>query len=415
MINLWESAGLLFVEGSVLLTTIHYLENGYLHLVTFPWIYLLMVFFVYLQYRRMHKVERAAFGVKISLPWRQWFISVIAGLIASLMISTILSLSHQSIPTSTVLWVWGLTLLFAIIDTRLTCISYSTAVLGVLQPLALLLINHGVKLPFFLQTLAATQLLVLLFITGLAHVMEGILIHFFGYRGASPLFVESRRGQIVGGFVLQKFWPLPVMLSSGGLVTPFPILVGFSDITLGQIPKRAVERTWWMVCLFGLITLVLYAVAVYQPNFAFIAAILVGLLHEVMYKSVRARDVFATPIFVRPNRGVRVLATLPFSPAKKMGLTAGDTIVKVGGMAVNSPYDIHFAIDQNPAYVKLEVLDLRGELRFMGTPVFTKDPHQIGIIAVPDEHAREYAAIYPLSIGKWVWRWWNSVRPSIEL
>lgn len=415
MINLWETAGLLFVEGSVLLTTIQYLKNGYLHLVTSPWVYLLIVLFVYLQYRRMHTVERAAFGVKITLPWRQWFMSVITGFVASIVISAILSLFHQTISTSTVLWVWGLTLLFAIFDMRLTCISYSTALLGVLQPLALLAIDHGIKLPFFMQVLASTQLLMLLLVTGLAHVMEGILIRFFGHRGASPLFVESRRGHIVGGFVMQKFWPLPVLMSWGGVVAPFPILVGFSDFTLGQVPKRVVERTWWIVFLYGLLTLLLYIGTLYQPNLAFVVAVFIGLLHEVMYRSVRTREANATPIFVRPNRGVRVLATLPYSPAEKLGLTAGDTIMKVGGMAVNSPYDIHFAIDQNPAYVKLEVLDLRGELRFLGTPVFMKDPHQIGIIAVPDEHAREYATIYPLSIGKWVWRWWNSGRPPIEV
>ena len=415
MINLWETAGLLFLEGSVLLITIQHVLNGYLHLAFYPWVYLLMVLFVYLQYRRMHTVERAAFGVKVSLPWREWLFSLVLGFIVGVIVSTILSLLHLSLSPFTVIWVWGITLVLAIVDTRLTCISYPAMLLGILQPIVQALSGHGIALPAFLQTLSGAHASVLLAITGLAHLAEGILIRFAGHRGASPLFVQSRRGQVVGAFILQKFWPLPIVVSLGGSMMPFPVLVGFSDFAMGDVPKSVAKRAWFFVFLFGAIVLGQYVAVVYFPKLLWIAALLTGVLHELLYRFVRLREMNKTPLFVRPNRGVRVLSTIPSSPAARLGLTAGDTIVKVGNMAVNSPYDIHFAIDQNPAYVKLEVLDLRGELRFLGTPVYTKDPHQLGIIIVPDEHAREYAAIYSLSIGKWIWRWWNVERPSIGI
>jgi hypothetical protein len=67
---------------------------------------------------------------------------------------------------------------------------------------------------------------------------------------------------------------------------------------------------------------------------------------------------------------------------------------------VNTPFDLHFAINQNPAFVKLEVMDDQGEIRFVGKPRYTGEHHNLGLILVPDDAAKEYVRLESIPVWK---------------
>jgi len=339
-----------------------------------------------------------------------WLISLAIGLLVGALTTVTLALLKVRVGLPDIAGVWIIALVLSLWNVRLTCIAYAAGVLTLLQEAALLAEHQGIRSTLISDVLAV-HTSALLMLAAVLHIAEGVLIYLMGASNANPLFVQSRRGQIVGAYLLQKFWLVPAVITTmQGVVLPFPVLLGFSGLATASVPKRMARYAGFLTLLYGIAILLMCLLAIHMGRFYTIVALFMIGLHELLNYHVHATEAKAPPFFVRPSRGVKVLAVIPGSPAHKLQLSAGETIIRVAGMMVNSPYDIHFAIDQNPAYVKLEVADLRGEIRFIGTPVYEKDPHQLGVIIVPDERAREYAHIYKLSVGAWIGRWHRSKR-----
>jgi hypothetical protein len=121
-----------------------------------------------------------------------------------------------------------------------------------------------------------------------------------------------------------------------------------------------------------------------HPVWAAVGAILALVAREWGVWAQFLRETRREPLFAPSPDGVRVLATVEGSLAEKMGLRPGEVITQVNQVPVHTAYDLHFALDQNPAYARLHVLDLHGELRMAGKPVYVGERHQLGLIPVPD-------------------------------
>ncbi|MHB1630188.1 MAG: hypothetical protein ACYCVB_17760 [Bacilli bacterium] len=384
----------------------HQLALGYRHLWAAPAVYIAVGLLVLLQYTRASRLEKASFGLRITAPVRTWLVSMGAGIAAALAATAALYMLSVRVTVYEVTVLWIIMAVLWLIDVRFSCIAYAAPLLIVGGEALRMAANPATMLGMFapLGSIHAASLLIL---CGVAQLSEGVLTQLLGARDPAPLFVQSRRGQVVGAFVLQKFWPLPLLVSTAsGMIVPFPLLVGFSKLALGSVPERSARAVPPLLLIHGALAAAAGLLLRGHPVGLAVAAALTLLSHGALYAFANHTETAAMPLFARPQRGVRILATLAGSPAEKMALKPGETIVRIGGAAVNSSYDIHFAIDQNPAYAKLEVVDLRGETRFEGTPLYTDDPHQLGVVIVPDEHAREYAQVFQLSVGSWLWRWW---------
>lgn len=382
--------------------------EGYGALARSPWIYLAAVLFVWLQYRRIQSVERASFGVRVTSVVREWLVTLAASFVAGVVLTVGLLALGVIVGRYDVLWMWGVLFVLLAVDVRYACVAYAASVLALAHVAAAAYAATGGELWAPLATLVVVHGRSLLFLAGVLHVVEGLLIWFSGHRAASPLFIRSRRGQIVGAYILQKFWPVPlVLLTAVGSPLPFPALIGFNGLAIGSLPRAASRKTAAVVLLYGALVTALALLSLWRPWVLAASAVLAFAAHGGLYWFVRRQELDASPLFVRPARGVRILAVIPGSPAHAVGLRPGEVVRRIGVTPVNSPYDIHFAIDQNPAYVKIEVLDERGEARFVGTPIYHRDPHQLGIVAVPDERADEYTEVYNVRAMRWLWRWWQ--------
>jgi predicted metalloprotease with PDZ domain len=98
-----------------------------------------------------------------------------------------------------------------------------------------------------------------------------------------------------------------------------------------------------------------------------------------------------------------VLGVIPGSPAEALGITAGQTIVRVNGVRVAVKEDLHRALRQNPAYVKLELADENGEIRFMQRALYAGEHHQLGIILAPDEDVSYIVERAERPLAGYVW------------
>lgn len=248
-------------------------------------------------------------------------------------------------------------------------------------------------------------------VAALAAAAEAILLQCFANRPAHPLAVRSRRGKPVGALLAQRSFVLPVAFWSPAaaglalhaphpiaawhwpwfadaglfLTAALPLWVGASYAAIVEGPPAAqgpiAQAAWWtaLVAAAGAV-----AARWWTPLAGVIAAVLLLAIRAFGYRWQRRRQWQREPLYVPHPGGVRVLATVPGALADKLGLRAGEVIVQANQTAVHTAYDLHFALDQNPAYVRMHVLDVRGELRIVGGAVYAGERHQLGLVPVPE-------------------------------
>lgn len=377
--------------------------HGLLALLHFPWFYLVTLLLAGIQHLRQRHLERATLGIKVTRDVLHAFRSIGIGLLAGIAISAAFDYAHVPFSWQDGVSVWVLGTLFSLIDMRLACVSYSGSLVALAGLVSAWWVpGNAPQVAVWLRALHPFSLLVLI---AAANAVEGVAT-FLQMGIASPFLMKSRRGQIVGAFLLQGFWPLPIFALGS---VPFSVLPNRTGIALGSPPQRVFFLGGVAISLYTiLLAIALFFLRHSTPGLT-IVALLALLSHAWLERFQVMREEAQSPLYVRPKSGVRILATLSGTPAKRIGLTPGETIARVGGMPVNSPYDLHFAIDQNPAYVKLEVIDSRGEMRWIGTPIFERDPHHLGCVFVPDERGVTEANV--LSVGKQgrFFKLWRSV------
>ncbi|MBC7105390.1 MAG: PDZ domain-containing protein, partial [Firmicutes bacterium] len=185
-----------------------------------------------------------------------------------------------------------------------------------------------------------------------------------GHLGASPAYIKAEDGRVVGGFTLQKFWPIPLVAlvaagpaaGAGGIPMPewWPLLrpetdvsnvlyqlvpvvagLGYGDLAVARRPE---EKSRLAATYLALYSLALLALALLAGRFGVLApaAALFGPLgHELVIALGRRAESRARPLFVPPARGVMILDVLPGSAAWRAGLRAGDVVLEIDGVEVN--------------------------------------------------------------------------------
>ena len=104
------------------------------------------------------------------------------------------------------------------------------------------------------------------------------------------------------------------------------------------------------------------------------------------------REASNSPYYVHDERGLRVLAVIPGTPAEAMGIAAGEILHKVNGQSVRTKDELYAALHVNSAFCKLEVLNHEGQIKFAQRARYAGEHHQLGVVLAPDEKAGYYAA-----------------------
>jgi hypothetical protein len=262
----------------------------------------------------------------------------------------------------------------------------------------------------------------MLVLVALLHLAEAALVRWQGDRLATPLFLESKRGKLLGGYVLQGFWPVPLLmlvpavgsgasttalpwtplfgadLSQGWTIVALPMIIGFTELTRSMLPQKKARYAAKGLLGYSVILAAAALLAWWLPVLLPLAALVALLLHEALIWRSRQQEEAAQPLFVHDARGLRILGIVPGTPAADMGLEAGEILHKVNGLRVRTKEDLYDALVQNSAFCKLEVYNFAGELKFAQRARFAGEHHQLGVILAPDEQANYYTEAGPTSV-----------------
>ncbi|WP_036719821.1 PDZ domain-containing protein [Paenibacillus sp. JCM 10914] len=392
-----------------------------LQLLTQPFYYI-SILFVMLVYRRQVLLERKLFHVKLHSWGMQTWRTVLGGLIAGIGVSLIVAFLGVTLTLGAILCIWVTSLILMLFHIRYLCFAYSIGLLGIIQ----------FGLSWFpnwqptgwtetvVSTILSLNIPALLALAAILHFAEALLVRLQGAGFATPLFLQGKRGKLVGGYHMQSFWPLPLFLlvpasSGGGTLpwTPFfggdawsggfmmmalPVVIGFGEMTQSMLTQEKANITSKRLIFYGAIVLALSLLADWWAPLMIVAALATLILHEGLVWYSRYEEQQRSPIYVHPVRGLRVLAVLPDSPAHELGILPGETILKVNGTLIHNKEQLHGALRQSPAFCKLEVQNHDGESKFLQRAIYDGDHHQLGAIVAPDPRDDIAVGLKPVSL-----------------
>ncbi|WP_028608214.1 PDZ domain-containing protein [Paenibacillus harenae] len=386
--------------------------------------YYIAVLFIILQYTRQIRLERQLFAVKLHYWPALVGKALLAGLATGITVSAAGALIGVALTAESVLWLWAVAAILMLIRIRYLCFAYSAGIIVLLQWLSGWT-NFSERTDWLASiagSLADIDAAGLLMLVALLHLAEALLVRRQGDRLSTPLFLEGKRGKLVGGYMLQGFWPVPLLMlvpssgsgastislpwtpvfgadwSQGWTIIALPMIIGFTEMTRSMLPKEKARHAARGLLLYSIFLAAAALLAWWQPVLLPAAALVSVLLHEALVWRSRYLESTRPPLFVHDARGLRVLGIVPGTPAEAMGLAAGEVLQKVNGVRVRTKEELYEALVQNSAFCKLEVLNIDGELKFAQRARYEGEHHQLGVILAPDEEANFYAASGPASL-----------------
>lgn len=372
-----------------------------------PYLFWVVMALVALQYRKIAKNRERIFGIRGNTVMKDTLAATGYGLAGGLAASLLLIITGVNLTSLGISWLWGLALLLMLINPRFLCFSYSGGIVAL------------TNLFFGVPDIDVPQLMGLI---AVLHLIESLLIYFSGHIGATPMYTKMADGRLVGGYTLQKFWPLPVVaiailglpealaysilppmpewwpairfgqyfsINSVGVLIPLIVGLGYGDIALAHTPAEKSRMSALHLSIFSVVLLGLAILASRYPVFNFIAALFAPLGHEAVIFIGQRTEKLGKPLYVPPNQGVRVLEAVTNTPARKAGISSGDIIYSVNGYSVNSKIDIETILLSDPRHVEIQFVARESNL--WKRVSFSLQPYEpLGIIPVPEGNETVY-------------------------
>ncbi|NMA60844.1 MAG: PDZ domain-containing protein [Firmicutes bacterium] len=351
MNNIWELTKFVLQTFALMITDLQY-------------ILILGVVFVlvYRQYVKVQQYEERVFKLNRINPFMETVTALVYGIFGGF-VATILFLAFGiSISDAGVSYLWLAAIGLMLINPRFLCFAYA----GGLVSLIALITGYP-----------ELNIATLMALVAILHLVESLLIFIDGYHHPAPMYYKHSDGRVVGGFTLQKFWPMPTIALVGmtvltssmdwssiampdwwpifqtGVEVPpdhtlihvlFPLVValGYSDFVRSELPKTKARRSAILLFGYSLILLGLSLLANSYPAFLILPVIFAPLGHELLIVWSRKREERREPVF-HSEEGVMVLTVYPNSPAEAMGLEIGDVIKSINGVEIP---DLPTLVDQ---------------------------------------------------------------------
>ncbi|WP_407391121.1 PDZ domain-containing protein [Carnobacterium jeotgali] len=219
-------------------------------------------------------------------------------------------------------------------------------------------------------------------------------------RHLSARFLKTKRGKKIAKYPIKPFWVFPLLLvipgesfhaffswwpvfSIGNEQYSFfwlPVLMGLQFTVQSQIPKEAVSKIAkdLMVLLgIALISAISSFWVPYALVAGFVLLIVGGLI--ILYRH-RKREKQWSFLFGPAENGIKIIGIRPDTPAEKMNLMVGDTIIECNNLTIETETDFYQALSKNSVYCHLKVSGVDGELRLTETAIYADSPHEIGVV-----------------------------------
>lgn len=359
--------------------------------------------------RRIRK-ERNNFGTRVLAlfsEWKNtWKIAFLSGLFLSLIaLGTGMVFSYETIfLLSIVTIILSLSLRFSMLSA-----SYTIGITYLLLLFLPVLLENQTFVGLDADAFSYADFSGLVILLGTFLVLEAVLVKRIKRNELFPELVMGKRGKWVGQHRMKKVSLVPLfVLVPTGMITSFapywpffsigedtysivlfPFLLGFDHIIKGGRYKENKAYLSKSIGLLSFIIVLLAIASMYYPWASFAAIIIAILGREFINYMFRLHERKANANGNWHDKGLTVLAIMQGSPADRLGILVGETIVKVNGQKIQDVGEFYLALQESGSFFKLELLDDMGEVRFLKSALYQGDHHELGIIFVKDRYRKE--------------------------
>lgn len=386
-------------------------------------IFIVFLILLFIMYRRIVSAQLSIYGEKLKYSFGDLFsTSILAGILGGLLGAIIITISGITFYNFVgIEYIFIISMLLMAIHPRYICFSYSGGLLGLVVLISNHLLNEGYVdknnvIVSFIHNNLNFDVTAMVALIAVLHLIEGILVWFDGFRGALPVFTK-RKGQVVGAFVMHRYWIVPILLyaymqnpqmvgdqvatpSWWPLIRPplseeelkiavyaiisfLPAMLGYGDFAVTNTPKEKARKSSIYLLGFSITLLILSILSVQIYAFKFIAVLFAPIGHDAMIMYQRYREKNNEAILKFIEDGVVIVDTMPDSPAEKMGIKTGDMIVGINNISVNTIEDIESILAQYATFIWIDVISRNGEKRTVEYSNYLNGVKSLGIINVP--------------------------------
>ena len=341
-------------------------------------IFLMVILVVYFQYRKLERMETSLYGKTVTPIRRKTAYSVVFGIAGGYLGTVLMTALGITISIGDFSYVLPLAIFLMMVRTRYICFSYAG---GIISILSLLTGWPDINVSSMMAVVAVL------------HIIESILIYIDGHSFSTPVITRTEDNNICGGFYLQKFWPIPMIvivavlgrdvpINTGTLPAWWPAFIpdgqsiqtvtlqltglvavlGYGDMTLSRMPREKTRIAAGRLALYSLALLGLSLVSADIYAFKFLAAIFAPIAHEGLILYSQKEEKARKRLFEAGDAGIMVLSVKKDGVGYKMGLKPGDRIMKINNMPLLEDEDLHVVLQKRLTMLWIEVKHLNGSV-----------------------------------------------------
>lgn len=372
----------------------------------FLFIYLIIIYFIKLQYEKYTGLQENLVGIKVKSVKELVKEAIFFGAVTGFICSFVVVFAGITINIDMYQYLFFIIIVLGLINIRFICFSYAGGILALAAVI------------FKIPKVDITSILALI---AILHIAESILIFISAGKDSIPVLIKHKDG-IAGAFFSQKYWPVPVVLltftaGTGGrgisslfgsdwwmLLKPDTLgkvalsiglacivgVLGFTDVAVTKSPKKRSRETSMILLTYSLLLMLIAILSIHNYVMKVIGIAFAIVIHELIVVLGKYREKNGKPLFLAVKRGIKVFDVLPESHAERMGMKRGDTILSINGKDVQTEEGISYALRDYPAFIWVSVIDENGKAKAYEYKCYPNGLNDLGIMIVPRENQITY-------------------------
>jgi hypothetical protein len=353
---------------------------------------------MFVQYRKIHNFEYKNMGYTKATLKKKLLDAVGMGILGGILGTVVIMILGIKVNFGDFTYLLPVSFILMLINARYICFAYGGGLLGIVS------LATGVPKLDISSFMA---------IVGILHLVESVLIWIDGHQHAAPIFLEDKKYGIIGGFILQRFWPIPLIvimamigtMEETGMPLHLSMVVaglGYSDIALSSTPKKKSKTSAIRLLIYSLILIFFSMMAKQYSMFQWVTVIFAPVGHEALVLWGQREEQKKTPLFRHHCRGVTVLDVKKEQQGEKIDLQPGDVILRMNNRPIDHKEDIHGVLKDFPKGIWMEIMDVGGKHKTIEYKTVHGIRH-LGLIIVPKSSSIIFEANLSASfVRKWI-------------
>lgn len=323
--------------------------------------FIAVIAIIYFQYYKIGKLEKEVLEKSRSALLKT-LISTVFGIFGGIIVTIIFIYLGVQVDPKEFMYILISAIILSLINPRYMCFAYAGGLLSL------------TSIIFDYPKIDVRQIMA---IVAVLHMIESILVFFDGNSGNLPTYYN--KGELIGGFNMNRFWPIPFVVFIGDdLIRPITLMaiISYGDFTVSSYPRMKTIKTSILLFVYSTILLILAL----KLESGIIPAIFAVVGHEFIVLLNQYGEKRKPPIFTTPAKGSRILGVKPRSVGKTLGLKTGDILISINEIKILDKRDLHDLKYMNPKEYRIRYFNHKTGIKHK---IYRGKRKTLGLVLLP--------------------------------